>query len=266
MNVCLFRPLLVCLLGGIAGTVVAAPIPSGLSITGTIALDTANSLDPVGNATQAGTLSLLSGAGPASTTSFSGTPLSISPSSLSGALTETGNGVGALFTMSGSTPNTNVAQTDGLFADFTLSLANTSGSSTFVVTFRAVAANSVAANGTDAFAYSDLSVRDAGNNEVFFTDFRADTIVGDSQIASASDLFSLTLSPGATSTFTALQRQRGGAFDNGIYSASLDAFLELASVEVRNGGGNGVPEPGTIALLSIALAAFGVRRRVFRSS
>jgi len=167
--------------------------------------------------------------------------------------------------MSGSTPNINVAQTDGLFADFALSLANTSASSTFVVTFRAVAANSVVANGTDAFAHSDLSVRDAGNNEVFFTDFLADTLYGGSQAASASDLFSLTLSPGATSSFTALQRQRGGAFDSGDYSASLDAFLELASVEVRNGGGNGVPEPATIALLGIALATLGINWRRIRS-
>ena len=266
MKIHSFRFLMVCLLGGVAGTVVAAPIPSGLSITGTIALDTANSLDPVGGATQSGTLSLLSGAGPTSTATFNNLPSSISPSSfLSGSLTETGNGIGAFFAMLGSTATTAPAQTDGLFADFTLSLSNTSATSTFVVTFRANAANSVTANGFDAFAYSDLSVRDAGNNEVFFTDFRADTVNGDSQTASVSNLFSVTLSPGATSSFTALQRQRGGAFDVGDYSASLDTVLRLASVEVRNGGGNGVPEPGTIALLGIALATLGINRRRIRS-
>lgn len=263
-----FRLLLACLVGGVAGAAVAAPIPSGLSITGTIALDTTNSLPPVGSATQSGTLSLLGGAGPTSTATFSNLPSSISPgSSLSGSLTATGNGIGALFQMSGSTTTSGTVQTDGLFADFTLSLSNTSAASTFVVTFRATATNSVNAIGADAFAFSDLSVLDESLNEVFFTDYRADTVTPGNNLALSSpgDTFSVTLTPGASHVFTALQRQRGGVFEAGSYSASLDSFIALQSVEVRNGGGNGVPEPGTMALLSIALATFGLYRRRVRS-
>lgn len=257
-----------CLLGGVAGTVVAAPIPSGLSITGMISLDTANSLDPIGGATQSGTLSLLGGGGPTLTAAFSNLPSSIAPSSsLAGSLTETGNGIGALFQMSGSATASGTVQTDGLFADFKLSLSNTSAASTFVVTFRATATNSVNASGADAFAFSDLSVLDESLNEVFFTDYRADTANPGNNLAlsSAGDTFSVTLTPGAGHVFTALQRQRGGVFQPGDYSASLDSFIALQSVEVRNGGGNGVPEPGTMALLSIALATFGLHRRRVRS-
>lgn len=246
----------------IATSALAAPIPSGLSVSGTISLDTTNSLGPVGSATQSGTLSHLSG-GATTTTSFTDSPSSISPSSLTGALTQTGDGIGATFSMSATSTGA-IAQTDGLFTDFTLSLNNTSATDTFVVTFLATAINSVEANGANAFAYSDISVLDALNVEVFFSDYRADTLNPGSNLASASagNTFAVTLNPGASYTFTALQRQRGGTFAAGNYSASLEAFLALDSVTVRNGGGgNTVPLPGTLLLTGIGLLALRIARR-----
>jgi hypothetical protein len=245
----------------------AALLPSSLLVNASVSLDTVNSLAPTGGASQSGTLQKWIGGSP-TTSSFIGNPASIAPSSLSDSLTSTGDGVGAVFGMSGSfSPTAGVsATTDGLFADFLFSLSNGSATDTLVVTFRAAIANLVGASGDDAFANSDISVRDVGNNELLFSDHRADTVNGDAAFDSPNDTFSITLNPGASTSFTALQRQRGGAFATGSqYSASLDSFLYIDDVVCRgngcDGGGGQVPLPGTLPLLGLALGALGVVRR-----
>jgi hypothetical protein len=242
----------------------AAPLPSGLQVNATVSLDTANSLDPTGGATQAGTLSLTSG-GAGSSSSFSGSPATISPSSLTSGLTETGDGIGASFTMSGSLSASGSVTTDGLFADYLLALANTSATETYVISFRAVAMNSVSASGADAFALSDLSVRDAALAELFFTDYRTDTLNpgNNLMLESASNVFQITLLPGQSTSLTALQRQRGGVFEPGAYGASLSAFLSIDNVRVTGGGPgpNPVPAPGTLVLFGAALLMLGATSR-----
>jgi len=156
------------------------------------------------------------------------------------------------------------ATTDGLFVDYLLSLVNSSATDTFEVTFLVRWSNSVAAAGTDAFTRSQLSVFDAGNVEVFFTDDTADTVNGDTSYSSAGSSFMVSLAPGASYSFTALQSQRGGAFadTSSNYNALLAAYLELESVNVVGQPPAGVPLPGTPALVGFGLALLaGSRRR-----
>ncbi|QPF75366.1 hypothetical protein G8A07_22220 [Roseateles sp. DAIF2] len=241
----------------------AAPVPSGLSITASVALDTANSLDPVGGASQSG--SFFHSNGSPGSAGFSNLPGSMSPSSLSGALLQTGDSLGLSFSMSGSTNDGADVQTDGLFADYLLSLVNSSATDTFTLLFRVSARNAVQASGADAFAFSDLSVKDAGLNELFFSDYRADTLNPGSnfELQSLDDSFTIVLAPGQSTTLSALQRQRGGAFGDGAgsYGATLASSILLE--EVRSSGGpNELPLPGSLplALLGLLSGAWALRR------
>ena len=234
-----------------SGGALAAPVPLALSITGTVALDSLNSAAALGGASQGGTLTHLSAGAPTSS-SFTGNPSGLAPSSLSGALTATGDGIGVRFAMAGASIG---AKNDiGLFADYTLFLSNSSAVETFTIIFRALISNVVGASGTDAFAFSDLSVLDASLAEVLFSDHRVDTFnPGNNLNADSANSFSVVLAPGASTTFTALQKQRGGVYAAGHFSASLDAFLSIDSVS-SSGVGNAVPLPGSLALVVLGLA------------
>jgi hypothetical protein len=242
---------------------VAAPLPGNLQITGTVSMDTANSLAPTGGAGQTGQLVLTSG-GTSTTSSFTGDPATINPASLSGGLTATGDGIGVDFSMSGAFAGA-PATTDGLFADYSFALSNLSATETYTITFRAAVQNAVGATGADAFAFSDLSVLDAALIELFFTDHRADTLNPGNNFTldSPGNVFDITLLPGQSTTLTALQRQRGGVFAAGSYLAALTAFLSIDNVRVSGGGDpNPVPLPGSLPLVALALMALaGASRR-----
>ena len=130
---------------------------------------------------------------------------------------------------------------------------------TFTIVFRALISNVVGASGADAFAFSDLSVLDASSTEVLFSDHRIDTLNPGNNLNadSANNIFSVVLAPGASTTFTALQRQRGGVYAAGQFSASLDAFLRVDSFS-SSGGGNAVPLPGSLALVVLGLGLAGL--------
>lgn len=248
---------------GLLSNSAAGPVPSGLSITASVTLDTANSLDPVGGGTQSGTFFHVNGSPTSS--SFSNLPGTLSPSSLSGGLLQTGDSLGVSFTMSGSATAGADAQTDGLFADYLLNLANSSATETFTLLFTVGARNSVTAGGPDAFAFSDISVRDALLNELFFSDYRADTVNPGSnlQLQSVDDSFTVVLTPGQSLMLSALQRQRGGAFGIGSsYGASLDSYIQLEEVRSSGGPGNDLPLPGSLSLAALALLswAWALRR------
>ncbi|MFY8118452.1 MAG: hypothetical protein ACOVLH_11635, partial [Roseateles sp.] len=189
-----------------------------------------------------------------------------SPSSLGANLLQTGDSFGASFSMSGSNPNGGTVQTDGLFADFALNLVNSSLSETFTVLFRVDARNFVNATGPDAFAFSDLSIKDADLNELYYTDYQADSLnPGNNRaLESLDDSFSLTLTPGQSLAISGLQRQRGGAFGDGSSSYSASLFSTITLEEVRSSGGNNqIPLPGSLPLTLIALlgGAWALQRR-----
>ncbi|HEY4079150.1 MAG TPA: hypothetical protein VGM81_00520 [Burkholderiaceae bacterium] len=239
--------------------VFADPVPLDLTITGKFTVDAVNSWDPTGGATQTAVASALNG-GVLSQGSFSGSPSALSQG---GALTATGDGVGGLFTMSGTRAGSD-ATTQGLFADYLFTLANGSATDTYTIFFRAKAVNDASASGSNAFAHSELSVSDALNNEIFFSDELIDTLnPGNNRAAvSASDLFSFVLAPGQSTTFSALQSQLGGAYDDdgNSYSASLDGFLSID--EIRSSATtNGVPSPGTLPLVLTGLVLLALRPR-----
>lgn len=243
----------------------AAPVPGALSITGTVTLDTTNSLAASGDATQSGSFSATSAGVIVGTSTFGNDPSTVAPfSSQSAALVATGDGIAATLQMAGTFgANSSSSATDGLFVDYLLTLLNNSATDTFDVLFRVLWTNSVTATGPDAFTRSQLSVLDDGGaNEVFFTDDTADTLFGDTSFASAGNTFIVSLAPGAGYSFTALQSQRGGAFvDGSSYSAELVASIVLDNVSIVGQPPLVVPTPATLPLLALGLSLLAIARR-----
>ena len=211
-----------------------ASIPAtSLIASGTVTLDTANSVGNTGTSNQSGMLMLVS-ASVTSSATFANNPAVVLPgSSVSDQILRIGDGVGSRFSMSGSSAGA-PSTTDGIFSDFWLDIRNPSANQAVRVTFRAVVSHSVSASGADAFAFSGLSVRDDANNEVYFSEHRVDkqNPVNDLAEVAASELFSIVLAPGATTRISALQNQRGGVNGVGNYSATLDAFIRVEGVDL----------------------------------
>lgn len=240
----------------------AIPVPAGLSISGSVKLDTTNSGQASGGGSQSGTLTYRNG-GSDSFATFGNNPASVSPSGLlSGGLNATGDGFGVKFVMSGLT---NGALGGPLIADYALRLTNSSAALTFSVMLRGIYSNSVSASGTDAYAYSSWSVQDTSPSptEYIFTDHKIDKFYTDPasnrNLDSASNSFWVTLLPGATMDYKALQRLEGGSA-SGTFGATLDTFLEIGGIQTSGGGGTrDVPEPGSLALVGAALLALARR-------
>ncbi|MFN0038145.1 MAG: hypothetical protein ACKVP2_01355 [Burkholderiales bacterium] len=209
-------------------------IPANALIAfGTVTLDTANSVGNTGTSNQSGTLVLVS-ASVTWTATFANNPAAVIPAgTVSDQILRIGDGVGSRFFMSGSSAGA-PSTTDGIFSDFWLDIRNPSVSQAVRVTFRAVVNNAVSATGGDAYAFSGLSVRDDGNIEVYFSENRIDTLNPVNNLAevAVSELFSIVLAPGAVTRISALQNQRGGVNGVGDYSATLDAFIRVESVDL----------------------------------
>lgn len=216
--------------GGGSGGGGQTPV-TGIAASGTSSLDTTNSQAATGGATQTGTLLLVSASSTATAT-FADDPTAITPgASVAGQVLNVGDGVGARFSMSGSSGGA-PADSDGVHADFWFDLQNPSGTETLRVTFRAAVSNTVTATGGDAYAFSSLSVRDASTVELYFSERRIDTLnpVNDLTAESPSAVFSIVLAPGQTTRISGVQSQRGGVVGVGGYGAALDTFISLESV------------------------------------
>lgn len=247
----------------------AVPIDPALSITGQVTFDGVFSFVD-GNASQSGTMVLISG-GTASQSTISGTTVT-GADPLAGALTETGDSVGATGSIAGGPAD---GDENLLGIDLTIDVNNTSASDPFKVTFKVLFDNVVDSNGPDAFAESEFTVDDPSNLEVFFTDITSDTLFGDDKNGVAlgtfgeqvTDMgmatFDVVFSPLAMGTITAFFTMEGGAFEpESGHSGELSAFLRIESV-MNQGTPTPVPEPGTLALFGAGLGAMIliVRRR-----
>lgn len=258
-----FRNLVVACAAGISSLAFAAPVPSDLLIFGEVSMDPLNSELSIGNSFQGG---MLSGTldGVPSLSNFPGNPALTSP--ISGALVQINDGLGAVFAISGAFDSAD-ATSGAIFADFSFSLNNLSATLTYTLIFQVSASNLVKATGPDAFAESSISVMNSALDELFFSDFSADSFnlgpANNFQEASPLNTFAITLLPNQSASFTALQRQRGGAFEAGSsYEASLTSFIKLQEVRSSGGGGdNQVPTPGSLALLLAGVAALSLTRR-----
>lgn len=260
-----FRNLVVACAAGISSLAFAAPVPSDLSIFGQVSIDQVNSELSIGNSFQGG---MLSGTldGVASLSNFTGNPALTSP--ISGALVQINDGLGAVFAISGAFDSAD-ATSGAIFADFSFSLSNLSATLTYTLIFQVSASNAVNAIGTNAFAQSSITVSNGGPEYLFFSDFSADTVYVDSnnfQDTSQFNTFAITLLPNQSASFTALQKQRGGAIKaESSYEASLASFISLQEVRSSGGGGdNQVPTPGSLALLLAGVAALSLTRRAAR--
>lgn len=233
----------------------AAPLPGALSVTATAAVDTANSSSSGAATGSASTSSLLGGVG------------SALASSTSAIFTGTGDAIDAAYSQSGGVGDAATA----LFIDVSFAIANTSATDTYTLSFDILITQNATVGGFDAFTLNDLSVRDAANAEVFFAFFNRDTLNftnNDSNPGQGSDPYTITLAPGASTSFTALLGHRGQSLGaDSQYSASSSLRISLQDVSLVGGPGpNPVPAPATLALVMLALPLLGATRRARRAA
>jgi hypothetical protein len=270
---------------GFAGLLAVAPaahavaFSSDLSVSGSVAYDSAYAAGALaGTGTQSGSLRVTQG-GASTSSSFSAASVTGS-NPLTATLTDFGDGLG--FGGSASATAGNLGGTYGLGIDVGLNLVNNSASLAHKITFKIDFGNQVFADGQDAYAHSNFAVFDRANNQtLFFTDLFSDTVNGNlnggspvggfggqmSETGPAS--FAVTLLAGQSMFFDPTLHDLAWTLDGGVFSVdpassgSLDAFIYVAAVDDVTPPAP-VPEPATLALLGIGLAAMGTRRRPSR--
>lgn len=230
----------------------ASPIPAGISVTTQAYLDTVNSSAGF-NASQSGEISVRGG-GADTTSSFIGVGIDQNP--LNGNATITGDGSALRFAMGGG-HNGDIAQNDGLFGDLYLNFSNNN-----LLAYKAriavdIAYSSVFASGPDAFVKFDFSLQDNAANELFYSSLMRDTVNGDSDAASASNIVEILLNPGDSFVFHGSQKAYGGAFaERSNYSGIVSARLQVLDFTA-------IPEPSSLLLAGLGLGLLFGKRRFF---
>lgn len=245
----------------------AIPFTSDISIMGETDFDEGFALG-----TTSGTFDLTSGTSTTTSTYSGATVTGADP--LAGSLTDIGDGFGF----------DGIARvTDDEFKigfDTSLDVSNNSATDSYEVVFGLDFDNMVNADGSDAFADSELTL-DIDFIEAFFSDLLSDTMFGDEVGGDPTDpatfgaslmdsaigrLFTLTLNPGDTIDMLLSWTLKGEDFDGGLAEADLSAFLYVDSVSNITSPPpppppSGVPEAGTLFLFSAGLIGLLAQRR-----
>ena len=264
--------------------VLAAPISSDLSITGSVELSTTIGVSPFsdGNVTQQGNVSTTVG-GSTSNDAFATTPGAVdgandgttSAASLTtGNLIATGDGVGwntdldALFQT-----GFNFNEGYDFIIDLGFNLSNNSLTDIFTITMQVDYSHTVDVDGLDAFAESKMDI-ELNNIDVRapFSEVLSDSLFGDALNGQAlgtfgdtvSDVgifvFDVVLNPGDVATITGTHQWEGGVFASGFSNVDVNVDFTVADVACQ-GVCSVVPIPGAAILFASGLSVFGLFRR-----
>lgn len=257
--------ILIALLCGITSSLVTAtPLPSDLSISGSLEFDEAFSEAIVGDATHIGSITQTIGGTTSTTTINDLTVIGSNP--LAGNLTDNGDGWSIQAAIGGSF-NSSDAESPNDYYDLLFNLVNLSATDSFLVTVTLAFNNHVDSSGEDAFAESVIEFFDGSNQSLFFSDLFSDTVNGNRRNGpdpsaggplDDSGLFShnITLNPGdSLNDFRiSVLTLRGGAFVlDSNYSATLDSTITFSARNITDIPPNPTPEPGILTLLGIGL-------------
>ena len=262
----------------------ALPIASDLTVTGTLTFDVSFA-DPAsavsspyaisGTGAQSGAMVVTAG-GAAGTSTYSGFAVTGS-NPRAATLTDLNAGIA----ISGASAS---ATDSGTFAVgigsptvptwMSLMVHNNSGTVGYHLTFAFGIDNTVNSSGSNAFAHSQFSLSD-NSGEFEFSDLTSDTVngnvnngvpggVGGLVSDSQSGTFFYDVLPGGDLNLHAFWTLEGGSFAaGGSAGSSFGAFVNLTDASPL-GPPNGVPLPGTLALVGIGLA--GLAREKYKRS
>jgi len=248
--------------------VLAIPFSSDIGISGSVVYDSTNSTAT--GTTQSGSITSVIGESISSNT-INGATITGS-NTLSGTLTDLGDGFGSSFIMSGDQNG----DKGRLISDSFFNIVNNSATDQYQVSFAIDFLNLADADGTDSFADSQLTVQnDLTLAELFFTDLFSDSLFGDKENgtnlgsfgASLSDsgtvMLDFLINPLASVDFSTFSDLRGEIFDaTSSFSGEITSFISISDVtNLTNPEPVGVPAPATLLLMLTGLIGMVTFRR-----